>query len=48
MPGDADDGLDEGLPAGCDQGIGDGKDLDGASSLREPPVLRIKAVPAVA
>jgi len=26
--GDADDGLDEGLPAGCEQGIDDEKDLD--------------------
>ena len=33
MAGDADDGLDEGLPPGSGQGVADGKDLDGAVFL---------------
>jgi hypothetical protein len=33
VAGDADDGLDEGLPLGCSQGVADGKDLDGAVLL---------------
>ena len=33
MAGDSDDGLDEGVPLGCGQGVADGKDLDGAVLL---------------
>jgi hypothetical protein len=33
VAGDADDGLDEGVPLGRDQGIADGKDFDGAVLL---------------
>lgn len=33
VAGDANDGLDEGLPLGCSQGVADGKDLDGAVLL---------------
>jgi len=33
VAGDADDGLDEGLPLGRGQGVADGKDLDGAVLL---------------
>lgn len=33
MAGNADDGLDEGLPPGSGQGVADGKDLDGAVLL---------------
>ena len=33
MAGDADDGLDEGLPLGRGQGVAGGKDLDGAVLL---------------
>jgi hypothetical protein len=33
VAGDADDGLDEGLPLGGGQGIADGKDLNGAVLL---------------
>lgn len=33
MAGDADDGLDVGMPLGCGQGVADGKDLDPAVLL---------------
>ena len=37
--GDADDGLDEGLPLGRGQGLADGKDFDG-SVLLKPEVAQ--------
>lgn len=39
VAGDADDGLDEGLPLGRGQGIADGKDFDGAVLLSGSPVV---------
>lgn len=33
VAGDADDGLDEGMPLGCGQGVAGGKDFDGAVLL---------------